>query len=68
MILASICNFNYLQIFVKAKFTVGKFNPKISIIYHQIKFRKGIMNKSSMKVPLLKISQYLHKSTCVGVY
>ena len=38
-LLASLCNFNYLQIFVKAKFTVVKYNSKI-IIYHQIKFRK----------------------------
>ena len=65
MILTPIYNFNYLQIFVKAKFTVGKFNPKILINCHQIKFRKSIMNRSSMKMPLLKISQYLHKNTFV---
>ena len=66
-LLASLCNFNYLQIFVKAKFTVLKYNSKISIIYHQIKFRKGITNRSSIKKPFLKISQYSQKNTCVGV-
>ena len=65
--LASLCNFNYLQIFVKAKFTVATFNSKISIIYHQTKFRKGLMNRSSKKMPLWKISQYSHKKTRVGV-
>ena len=56
-ILVSLCNFNFLQIFVKVKFTVVKFNSKISIIYHQIKFRKGLMNRSSIKMLLLKVSQ-----------
>ena len=50
--LASLCNFNYLQIFVKAKFRVVKFNSKISIIYHQKLFWKGLMNRSSKKMAL----------------
>ena len=61
----SLCNFNYLQIFVKAKVTAVKFNSKISIIYHQIKFRKGMMNRLSVKILFLKISQYSHKNSCV---
>ena len=65
---ASLYNFNYLQIFVKAKFTVVKYNSKI-IIYHQIKFRKGIMCRSSIKRPFLKISQYSQKkSLCWSVF
>ena len=67
-LLASLYNFNYLQIFVKAKFTVVKYNSKI-IIYHQIKFRKGIMCRSSIKRPFLKISQYSQKkSLCWSVF
>ena len=66
-ILASFCNFNYLQIFVKARITVVKFNCQISIIYHQIKFLKGIINWSSIKIPLLKISQHSHRNNCVGI-
>ena len=63
-ILASLCNFNYLQGEV---YSIVKFSSKISIMYHQKKIRKGIMKKSSMKMPFLKISQYLHKNACVGV-
>ena len=37
----------------------------MSIIYHQIKFRKGIMNRSSIKKLFLKISQYSQKNSCV---
>ena len=59
--------FNYLQIFVKAMFTVVKCNSKISIINHQIKFRKGMMNRSSINKPFLKILQYSQKNTYVGV-
>ena len=66
-ILASFCNFNYLQIFVKARVTVVKFNCQISFIYHQIKFLKGIINWSSIKIPLLKIPQYSHRNNCVGI-
>ena len=65
-ILASLCNFNYLKFFVKAKVEAIKFNSKISIIYHQIKFWKGIMNRSSIKMLFLKISQYSPKNNCVG--
>ena len=64
---SSLCNFNYLQIFAKAKVTAVKFNSKISIIYDQIKFRKGMMNRLSVKILFLKISQYSHKNNCVGV-
>ena len=53
-LLASLCNFNYLQSFVKAKFTVVKYNSKMSITFHQIKFWKGIMNRSSIKKGILK--------------
>ena len=53
-LLASLCNFNCLQIFIKVKFTVSKYNSKISTIYHQIKFWKGIMNRSSIKKAFLK--------------
>ena len=66
-LLASLCNFNYLQIFVKAKFIVVKCNSKTSIIYHKTKFRKGIVKRSSIKKAFLKISQYSQKNTCVGV-
>ena len=52
-LLASLWNYNYSQIFAKATITVVKFNSKISIIYHQIKFRKGIMNRSPIKKPFL---------------
>ena len=64
---ASLCNFSYLQIFVKAKFTVVKFNSKISTIYHQIKFRKGIMDSFSIKMTFLKISLYSHENNSAGV-
>ena len=37
----------------------------MSIIYHQIKFRKGIMNRSSIKKLFLNISQYSQKNSCV---
>ena len=66
-ILGSLCNSNYLQFLVKAKVEAVKFNSKISIIYHQIKFCKGIMNRSSIKMLFSKISQYSHKNNCVGV-
>ena len=47
MILASNCNFNYLQIFVKAKFTVGKFNPnKISERYNEQVFYESAALKN----------------------
>ena len=41
-------------------FTVVKYNSKISIIYHQIKFWKGIMNRSLWTGEYRKI----FKSTC----
>ena len=66
-LLPSLCNFNDLQIFVKLKFAVVKYNSKMSIIYHQIKFRKGIMNRSSIKKPFSKLSQYSQKNTSAGV-
>ena len=66
-LLASLCNFNYLQSFVKAKFTVVKYNSKMSIIYHQTKFRKGIINRSSIKKLFLNVSQYSQKNNCIGV-
>ena len=110
-LLASVWNFNYLQISVKAKwlnnkkkkkknprrrieilfeekpslrkkywsiyrevlsvlwpkFAVVKHNSKISNAYHQKKFRKRLMNRSSIKKLFLQISQYTQKSTCVGV-
>ena len=64
-ILASLCNFNCLQIFVKVKFAVVKFKSKTSQL-SIIKW-KGIMNRSSIKMPFLKISKYSHNSNCVGV-
>ena len=103
-LLASLSNFSYLQISVKAKwlnskknrwrrikilfeknpslhkkfwsvyrevlsvtwpnFAVVKCNSKISNIYHQVKFRKSIMNRSSIKKLFSKLSQY-HKKTPV---
>ena len=36
-LLASLCIFNYIEIFVKRKFALVKYSSKISIIYHQIK-------------------------------
>ena len=39
----------------------------IIYIYHQIKFRKGMMNRSPIKKLFLQISQYPQKNTCVGV-
>ena len=50
-----------------SNFTLVKYNYKISNIYHQIKFWKIIMNRSSIKKLLLKILQYSHKNSCVGV-
>ena len=67
-ILASLCNFNYLKFFVKAKVEAVKFNSKISIIYHQIKFWKGIMNRSSIKMLFLKISQYSDEKAPTQVF
>ena len=48
-------------------FTVVKYDSKISIIYHQIKFRKGVINRSSIKNLHLKILQYSQENTCVRV-
>ena len=48
-------------------FTVVKYNSNISVKYHQTKFRKGIMNKSSIKKLFLKLLQYSQKNTFVGV-
>ena len=67
MLLAYLCNFNYVQIFAKARFAVVKYNSKISIIYHKIKYRKGIVNWSSIKKLFLNILQYSQKNTFVGV-
>ena len=39
-------------------FTVVKYNSKMSIIYHQTKFRKGIMNRSFIKKRLIKRLQH----------
>ena len=50
-----------------SNFTLVKYNYKISNIYHQIKFWKIIMNRSSIKKLFLKILQYSHKNSCVGV-
>ena len=67
MLLAYLCNFNYVQIFAKARFAVVKYNSKISIIYHKIKYRKGIVNWSSIKKLFLNILQYSQKNTFVGI-
>ena len=48
-------------------FTEVKYNSIISIIYHQRKFRKGIMNMSTIKKLYLKFLQYSQKNTCAGV-
>ena len=37
-------------------------------MYHLIKFRKSVMNRSSIKQLFWKISQYSQKKTCVGVF
>ena len=39
----------------------------IIYIYHQIKFRKGMMKRSPIKKLFLQISQYPQKNTFVGV-
>ena len=67
MLLAYLCNFNYVQIFAKARFAVVKYNSKISIIYRKIKYRKGIVNWSSIKKLFLNTLQYSQKNTFVGV-
>ena len=67
MLLAYLCNFNYVQIFAKARFAVVKYNSKISIIYHKIKYPKGIVNWSSIKKLFLNILQYSQKNTFVGI-
>ena len=48
-------------------FTIVDYNPKISIIYHQIKIYRDLKNRSSIKKLFLKIFQYSQKNTSVGV-
>ena len=66
-LLASLCNFNNLQIFVKARFTVVGYNSKISIIYHQIKFWKGKKEQVVYKKAILKTFTKLSEKTPVLV-
>ena len=48
-------------------FTVVKYKSKISNIYHQIKFRRSIMSRSSIKKLFLRSSQHSQENTCIGV-
>ena len=48
-------------------FAVVKYNSKILNIYHQIKFRKRLMNRFSIKKLFLQIPQHSQKNTGVGV-
>ena len=58
-----LCNFNYSQIFVKANFTVVKFNSNLSSNKISERCNEQVFYKKSF----LKNSQYSQKSTCVGV-
>ena len=49
-------------------FTVVKCNSEISIIYHQIRFRKCIINRFSIKKLFKNISQYSQENTCVSLF
>ena len=69
MLLAYLCNFNYVQIFAKARFAVVNYNSKISIIYHKIKYRKGIVNWSSIKKAFLKyFAIFAEKHLCRNLF
>ena len=59
----------YLEVFSVSwsNFKVVKYNSKTPNIYHHIKFRKSIMNRCSIKKPLLKVLQCSQKNTCVRV-
>ena len=48
-------------------FTIVDYNPKISIVYHQIKIYNDLKNRSSIKKLFLKFFQYSQKNTSVGV-
>ena len=48
-------------------FAVVKYNSKISNIYHQIKFRRRLMNRFSIKKLFLQIPQHSQKNSGVGV-
>ena len=50
-------------------FTVVKYNSEISIIYHQVKFRKCIMNRSSIKKALPKnFAVFTEKYLCWSLF